>query len=471
MRNPSSLRRVLAPSYGAFIVGLFAACSSDSPPDPAPGTGGNGGTGTGGQATGGTATGGTGGSVGGTGGTGGSVGGTGGATGGSSGSGGTGGQETGGTGGVLGGAGNVASGGAGTGANGGTATGGAAGDASGGTAGIVAGSGGTAGGTGGTAGAGGKANVWQCPAGVTGMPTLGTLTRVAGVPPADSFNMMNGTFGNIEGPVWVEDALYVSEMTVMPYDQNAGNSEVKMSRILKVTSGGQVSIEVADSGSNGLAIDGPGSLLAAVHKDGSIKRLALPGGAATPIASTFMNARFNSPNDLTVHTATGTLYFTDPIFNGPMPAPQTMMRAYRLAPGGMPEPIPSAASPDQLDGPNGITLSLAEDFLYVAAGNGRRYPVMPDGTLGAGTDFPATSQSDGMVIDCAGNLYVTKANQPSVVVYTPEGTMIGTITVPEVQAATNVAFGGADHRTLYVTGMGNMKGLFQMTLNLPGRPY
>jgi gluconolactonase len=334
---------------------------------------------------------------------------------------------------------------------------------------MVAGGGGTAGGTGGTAGAGGKANVWQCPAGVTGMPTLGTLTRVAGVPPADSFNMMNGTFGNIEGPVWVEDALYLSEMTVMPYDQQ--NNEVKMSRILKVTPGGQVSIEVADSGSNGLAIDGPGSLLAAVHKDGSIKRLALPGGAATPIASTFMNVRFNSPNDLSVHTATGTLYFTDPAFNAPMPPPQAMMRAYRLSPGGMPEPIPSAASPDQLDGPNGITLSLAEDFLYVAAGNGRRYPVMPDGTLGAGTDFPATSQSDGMAIDCAGNLYVTKANQPSVVVYTPEGTMIGTITVPEVQAATNVAFGGADHRTLYVTGMGNMKGLFQMTLNLPGRPY
>jgi gluconolactonase len=348
---------------------------------------------------------------------------------------------------------------------GGAPAGGTAGDASGGTAGLAGGSGGDAG----AGGSAGKGGVWQCPAGTTGTPTLGSLTRVAGVPPADSFNMMNGTFGNIEGPVWMEDALYVTEMTVMPYDQQ--NNEVKMGRILKVTPAGQVSIEVADSGSNGLATDGPGSLLAAVHKDGSIKRLALPGGAPTTVAGTFMNARFNSPNDLTVHNATGTIYFTDPAFNAPNTRPQTMERVYRMAPGGMPEPIPSAAMPDQVNGPNGITLSPAEDFLYLAAGNGRRYPVMPDGTLGAGTDFPATSQGDGMAVDCAGNLYVAKSNQASVVVYTPAGTMIGTITVPEVQGATNVAFGGADHKTLYVTGMGNSKGLFQMTLNLPGRPY
>jgi gluconolactonase len=410
------------------------------------------------------ATGGTGGA---TGGAGGAMGGVGGATGGAGVTGGLGGAATGGaTSGGMAGAG--ASGGAVAGGAGGAPTGGTAGDPSGGTAGMAAGSGGDAG-AGGSGGSAGKSGVWQCPAGVTGMPTLGTLTRVAGVPPPDSFNMMNGTFGNIEGPVWMEDALYVTEMTVMPYDQQ--NNEVKMGRILKVTPAGQVTIEVADSGSNGLATDGPGSLLAAVHKDGSIKRLALPGGAPTTVAGTFMSARFNSPNDLTVHNATGTIYFTDPAFNAPNTRPQTMERVYRMAPGGMPEPIPSAASPDPFTGPNGITLSAAEDFLYVAAGNGRRYPVMPDGTLGAGTDFPATSQGDGMAVDCAGNLYVAKSNQASVVVYTSAGTMIGTITVPEVQGATNVAFGGADHRTLYVTGMGNTKGLFQMTLNLPGRPY
>jgi gluconolactonase len=468
MRNISSLRRALVPSYGAVVIGLFAACSSDPPSDPASGGGGAGGVGgTGGQSTGGA------GGTGGTGGTGGSKGGSGGTTGGAAGTGGTGGasgQATGGAGGTLGGAGNVASGGAGMGGNAGAMMGGAAGDMSAGTAGIMAGSGGDAGANGGTAGSSGKANVWQCPAGVTGTPTLGAATRVAGVPPPDDFNMMNNNFGIVEGPVWVDDALYVSEMSYMPYDQ--ANSEVRMSRILKVTSGGQVTIEVADSGSNGLAIDGAGSLLAAVHKDGTIKRIALPGGASqTTVVGTYMNARFNSPNDLAIHSATGTIYFTDPQFQAPQTRPQAATRAYRFAPGGMAEPIPSAAMPDMFNNPNGITLSLAEDFLYVAASNGRRYPVMPDGTLGAGTDFPATTQGDGMAVDCAGNLYVAKANSTNVAVYTPDGTSIGNITVSDVQEVTNVAFGGADHRTLYVTGLGNNKGLFSITMNLPGRPY
>jgi gluconolactonase len=245
-----------------------------------------------------------------------------------------------------------------------------------------------------------------------------------------------------------------------------------MSRILKVTPAGQVTIEVADSGSNGLATDGPGSLLAGVHKDGSIKRISLPGGATqTTVVGTYMSARFNSPNDLAIHSATGTIYFTDPSFQAPIAMPQSTTRAYRFAPGGMAEPIPSAAMPDNFTNPNGITLSLAEDFLYVAASNGRRYPVMPDGTLGAGTDFPAATQGDGMAIDCAGNLYVAKANSTNVSVYTPEGTMIGNITVADVQEVTNVAFGGADRQTLYVTGLGNNKGLFSIALNLPGRPY
>jgi gluconolactonase len=469
MSETSPLLRALVSAHAAVVVGLFAACSTTPPAEPGSGgSGASGGSGGAGGATGGAggATGGAGGATGGAGGAGGVTGGAGGASGGvggaSAGAAGLGGSGVGGA--ASGGtAGTPASGGAGA---GGSPAGGSAGDASGGTAGAAAGNGGGAG-SGGSGG--GKAGIWQCPAGVTGMPTLGTLTRVAGVPPADSFNMMNGTFGNIEGPVWVDDALYVTEMTVMPYDQQ--NNEVKMGRILKVTSAGQVSIEVADSGSNGLASDGPGSLLGAVHKDGSIKRFALPGGAATTVAGMYMNARFNSPNDLTVHSATGTIYFTDPQFNAPNTRPQSMERVYRMAPGGMPEPIPSAASPDQVSGPNGVTLSPAEDFLYLAAGNGRRYPVMPDGTLGAGTDFPATSQGDGMAVDCAGNLYVAKSNQPMVVVYTSAGTMIGTITVPEVQGATNIAFGGSDHKTLYVTGMGNSKGLFQMTLNLPGRPF
>ena len=130
-----------------------------------------------------------------------------------------------------------------------------------------------------------------------------------------------------------------------------------------------------------------------------------------------------------------------------------------------------SASPDTIQNPNGVTLSLAEDYLYVAASTGKRYPVMDNGTLSAGEDFAATNGGDGMVIDCAGNLYVAKSNSANVEVYTPSGDPIGTIAVPEVQAVTNVAFGGSDHKTLYITGLGNEKGLFKLALDIPGRPY
>jgi gluconolactonase len=316
---------------------------------------------------------------------------------------------------------------------------------------------------GGSAGSGGGASnagsASACPEGSPARPALGgALTRVPGVPPADAFNSNNGTFGNVEGPVWIGGALYVSEMSSDAYDSQ--NPRVNRSRILRVGASGDVSIAIADSGSNGLAVDGNGSLVAAVHKDGSLTRFALPGGQPTPLVTSYMGQRFDSPNDLAIRSD-GTIYFTDPSYQAPDPLPQSATRAYRVPPGSnSAEPIPNAASPDSFTNPNGITL---------AASRGRRYPVLSDGTLGAGEDFPAASGSDGMAIDCAGNLYVTR--QRSVVVYTPEGQMIGSLDVPGVQSATNVAFGGADGRTLYVTGLGNQKGLFQMTVDLPGRPY
>jgi gluconolactonase len=278
-------------------------------------------------------------------------------------------------------------------------------------------------------------------------------------------NNDNGTFGNIEGPVWIGDALYVSEMADTSYDTQ--NRNVAQSRILKVTADGTTSIFVADSGSNGLAVDSTGNIVAAVHKDGSLTRFALPGGAPTVIANMYMGKRFNTPNDLAIRSD-GNIYFTDPSFQAPTPLPQDATRVYRRDPAGT-----ITALVDNFNNPNGITLSLKEDFLYVAASTGRKYPVMADGSLGAGENFAASNGADGMVVDCAGNLYVAMAGSPNVGVYGPDGNSIGTISVPSSEnvQVTNVAFGGSDHKTLYITGLQNNKGLFKVTLDIPGRPY
>jgi len=191
--------------------------------------------------------------------------------------------------------------------------------------------------------------------------------------------------------------------------------------------------------------------------------------AATPIVASYMGARFNTPNDLVVRSD-GTIYFTDPTYQAPSPAPQTQQRVYRLPPGSTTATVVDAT----LTQPNGIMLSLDEMFLYVSDSSARyRFPVNADGTVGTRTTFPTTGGgSDGMGLDCQGNIYYTTNN--TVQVFSPTtGTMLGTITVSGVQSVTNVAFGGADHRTLYITGLGSgsQKGLFRVTMPLPGMPY
>jgi sugar lactone lactonase YvrE len=50
---------------------------------------------------------------------------------------------------------------------------------------------------------------------------------------------------------------------------------------------------------------------------------------------------------------------------------------------------------------------------------------------------------------------------------------IGKISVNNINSVTNVAFGGADHKTLYITSQGNkdQKGLWKVAMNIAGMPY
>ncbi len=305
---------------------------------------------------------------------------------------------------------------------------------------------------------------WSCPAGPFGNPIPAggaTPVRVAGVPPSDAFNMNNGTFGIVEGPVWIGDALYVSEIGT--------GASPPPSRVLKITPAGAVTVAIANSGTNGLAVDKSGTLYGAVHKDGSISRFDLSTGAATPVVSTFMGARFDSPNNLAIRSD-GTIYFSDPDYQAAGVRPQLKTRLYRVPPGANAATVVDA----NLSEPNGVTFSLDESTLFVTTpGAIYKYAVMGDGSVGASTMVtPTVSGGDGMTLDCAGNLYVATPN--AVVVLNPAGAEIGRIAVSTGGgSATNVAFGGADHKTLYVTALGSgpQKALLQVTLGIPGLPY
>jgi gluconolactonase len=312
------------------------------------------------------------------------------------------------------------------------------------------------------------ATAWTCPAGpFTGspIPSGATPTRVAGVPPSDAFNNNLNNYTTVEGPVWIGDSLFVSEFP--------GNPNPPPSRIIQLQ-GTTVSVADADAGSNGLAVDRSGVLYGAVHADGSVSRFDLSTGVRTAIASTYMGQRFNSPNDLAIRSD-GNIYFSDPNYQAPSPAPQSATRVYRVAAGTNAVSVVDAT----LTQPNGVTLSLDENTLYVSSNNGvMTYPIMSDGSTGAHPATPFTTMNlDGMAMDCAGNLYGAVINSGgTVAVFSPSGTEIdnGLLKVTGVAAVTNVAFGGPDHKTLYITAQGNgsqAQGVFQVDLNFPGMPY
>jgi gluconolactonase len=298
---------------------------------------------------------------------------------------------------------------------------------------------------------------WSCPPGPYGnpLPSGAHAELVAGVPPADG--VVNGD-GVLEGPVWIDGALYMTHFE---------NRSVPPSRILRWSASDGVSIVNASSWANGLAVDANGALVAAIHADGSISRFtgATTGTAPTQsLASSYGGKRFDSPNDLAIR-ADGNIYFSDPDWQSPTPHPQAKTRVYRINPAGTVSLID-----DQLNEPNGVTLSPDGSRLYISGLSGVfAYDVAADGSVSGKRTFAANLESDGMGIDCAGNLYVTY--QASIVVLRPDGTELGRIPVDGVESVTNVAFGGADRKTLFVTSLGSTQHLSRVVLGVPGMPY
>jgi gluconolactonase len=96
-----------------------------------------------------------------------------------------------------------------------------------------------------------------------------------------------------------------------------------------------------------------------------------------------------------------------------------------------------------------------------------RYDVQADGTLGAGMVFydmtaaPGEDAIDGIKVDERGNLYVSGPG--GVWILSPDGRHLGTLVAPE--HVHNMAWGGADYKTLYLTAQ---SGLYRVRLNVAG---
>jgi len=288
-------------------------------------------------------------------------------------------------------------------------------------------------------------------------PTLtGTPTALPGTVPAAPGSGSNSI---VEGPVWIDGTLYLSQ--IRDY------GPLNPAQLLK-HNGTDYTVWMPDSGTNGLAVTADGKILAASHGVGGLVEIdpAAASPAATTIIAEFMGERLNSPNDLVIRSD-GTVYFTDPDYQCNTQCDQAAKRVYRYpAAGGALEEIPTSSSNTN---PNGITLSLDETKLYVAGPAGIDiYTLDAGGAVTDGPDpFASGGPVDGLARDCAGNIYAAINN--GITVLDTEGAQVGSpITVPN--ATTNVAFGGTSGTVLYITTRANA-GVYSLDVGIPGYPY
>jgi gluconolactonase len=193
-------------------------------------------------------------------------------------------------------------------------------------------------------------------------------------------------------------------------------------------------------------------------------------GSATKLASHYAGKRLNSPNDLCFDRH-GRIYFTDPRYGDRGDVEQDCMAVYRIERDGSLTRVI-----DDMETPNGILISADNRSLYLVDHNpdpgGARTLVAYDIDLegrctrrGVLHDFGAGYGGDGMVLDIAGNIYLTagEGDAAGIYVFTPSGEQAGFIATPEI--AGNCTFGGPDLRTLYIAASSS---LYRIRLGLPG---
>ncbi|MBT6459332.1 MAG: SMP-30/gluconolactonase/LRE family protein, partial [Planctomycetaceae bacterium] len=154
-----------------------------------------------------------------------------------------------------------------------------------------------------------------------GLPTVGSIERLhpnidALIAPGVEIEVLATGFAWSEGPVWVshsDGGLPSQSLLFSDIPNNrihCWNQKTGLSVFLEPAGFTGPASYGREQGSNGLALDAAGRLLCCEHGDRRISVLEKNGGKRTR-ADAWDGKRFNSPNDLAVHTS-GTIYFTDP---------------------------------------------------------------------------------------------------------------------------------------------------------------
>jgi gluconolactonase len=214
----------------------------------------------------------------------------------------------------------------------------------------------------------------------------------------------------------------------------------------------EISVFMEDAGrSNGMFFDRMGNLITCADMDNQLWSIDDKGNAKVLIEN-FKGKQLNGPNDLWI-APNGGIYITDPLYKRPYWERDPEMQQdgehlYYLSP----DRLQFFRVDENLVKPNGIIGTPDGKKLYVAdIGDNKTYvyDIEEDGYLKNRRVF-AEMGSDGMTLDYRGNVYLTGKG---VTVFDHKGEKIAHIPVPENWTA-NVALGGTERKTLFITAMG-----------------
>ncbi len=190
-------------------------------------------------------------------------------------------------------------------------------------------------------------------------------------------------------------------------------------------------------------------------------------GSVTPFLETAGSEGFRGVNDLTF-ASNGDLYFTD---QGQTGLQDPTGRVYRLRPSGE-----LTCLIDTVPSPNGIVVDTAMKNLFVAVTRAQQIWRIPLGTSGLVSKVGVFAQlhggmggPDGIALDEEGCLIVAHTGFGSIWRLSPVAEPLLRVRSPAGISTTNVAYGGSDRKTLFITESATGS-ILTVPMPAPGQP-
>ncbi len=259
---------------------------------------------------------------------------------------------------------------------------------------------------------------------------------------------------------------------------HAGNGYISWGKsITRFSLDGKHAVWAETGAPNGHKVLADGTHLVCDASQHAVLKLAADGKLLEPASKECDGKPLRGPNDLTLDTAAGGFYFSDP---GGSSIDNLIGTIHYVDKAGK-----TTLLDEGLAFPNGIVLAPDGKRLYLAESQKNRvlvYEVTAPGKVGEPKTFAELpvkdaaagqidNQPDGMCLDAAGNLYVAHYGMKQVQVLDPAGKVIRRYDGGNTTTS-NVAFGGPNMDQLAITGgLGKEAGeggLFRIDLGVKG---